>query len=80
MRSEEKWIFFPSWTGSSFFAQHSTDWEPAAMRKRNPPNPSEVSVYAAAVVLLREDWKRIEGVGAGGKGSPIESWEKILLL
>ena len=21
VRSEEKWIFFPSWTGSSFFAQ-----------------------------------------------------------
>ena len=37
VRSEEKWIFFPSWTGSSFFAQPSTDWEPAAMRKRKPP-------------------------------------------
>ena len=34
--SKEKWIFFPSWTGSSFFAQDSTDWEPAAIEKRNP--------------------------------------------
>ena len=41
VRSEEKWIFFPSWTGSSFFAQTSTYWEPAAMKKRNPPNPAK---------------------------------------
>ena len=34
--SKEKWIFFPSWTRSSFFARDSTDWEPAAIEKRNP--------------------------------------------
>ena len=31
-----KMDFFPSWTRSSFFAQDSTDWEPAAIEKRNP--------------------------------------------
>ena len=41
--SKEKWIFFPSWTGSSFFAQNSTDWEPAAIEKRNPRIRSENS-------------------------------------
>ena len=67
--------FFPSWTGSSFFAQDSTDWEPAAIEKRNPRIRSNNSECLIAIMMN----ERIEGGGAGGKRMPIESGEKNIL-
>ena len=68
--------FFPSWTGSSFFAQDSTDWEPAAIEKRNPRIRS--NDYECRIAIKMNE--RIEGGGAGGERVPIESGEKIFLL
>ena len=76
VRSEEKWIFFPSWTGSSFFAQHSTDWEPAAMRKRNPPNPSDECVKKEYTVN-REYFGRTERGGRGRERSRLNREKKV---
>ena len=74
--SKEKWIFFPSWTRSSFFARDSTDWEPAAIEKRNP----RIRSNNFDCWVQRRYMTRIEGGGAGGEIMPLESEEKILLL
>ena len=55
VRSEEKWNFFPSWTGSSFFRPTSTYWELAATADmRNPPNKIEIATEQELMSILFE--------------------------
>ena len=68
VRSEEKWIFFPNWTGSSFFAQTSTNWEPAAMKKRNPPR---ISLMYTLTVNTEKFRNVSERPGGGRRGREV---------
>ena len=64
MRSEEKWNFFPSWTGSSFFRPTSTYWELAATTgMRNPPNKIEIATEQELTCILFECARGGDGAG-----------------
>ena len=73
MRSEEKWNFFPSWTGSSFFRPTSTYWELAATAEmRNPPNDIEIATEQELMSIFSECvWG-----GMGREGIPKEKERK----
>ena len=70
--------FFPELDRVQLFRPDLTYWEPAAMKKRNPPNPTDECASELCDLQLYRSEKG--GRGAGGRESPIELREKIFLL
>ena len=76
MRFPRKNGFFSQLDAVQLFRPDSTDWEPAAIEKRNP----RIRSNNFDCWIQRRYMTRIEGGGAGGETMPLESEEKILLL
>ena len=74
--------FFPSWTGSSFFAQIRLIGSLQPLRCETPESVRRgqtVELHGGSGAAGKIS-PRIEGGGAGGERMPIESGEKIMKM